>query len=63
MQPELPIYPEVRQDSDERANTLSLLSVWILLGAREGFAGISEVIDKHFHIYEGLNCFLEPSQE
>lgn len=33
------------------------------LGAREGFAGISEVIDKHFHVYEGSNCFLEPSQE
>lgn len=33
------------------------------LGAREGFAGISEVIDKHFDAYEGSNCFLKSSQE
>lgn len=50
------------QDSGERANVVAPEGL-DSLGAREGFAGISEVINKHFHVYEGSNCFLKPSQE
>lgn len=52
-----------KNDSDERANNIVAPEHLDYLGSREGFAEISEVTDKHFHVCEGLNCFLKPNQE